>query len=83
LNSIGLPTFEPKGAFYAFPQVSHLGISSADFAERLLEAERVAVVPGEAFGPSGDGFVRACYAVSMEKLELALERIDRFVRNLG
>jgi len=79
-NSMGLPTFEPQGAFYAFPQVSHLGISSAAFAEELLEAERVAVIPGEAFGPSGDGFVRACYAVSMEKLETAVERIDRFVR---
>ncbi len=79
-NSMGLPTFEPQGAFYAFPQVSHLGISSAAFAEELLVAERVAVIPGEAFGPSGDGFVRACYAVSMEKLETAVERIDRFVR---
>ena len=79
-NSMGLPTFEPQGAFYAFPQVSHLGISSAAFAEELLEAERVAVIPGEAFGPSGDGFVRACYAVSMEKLETAVERIDRFVQ---
>jgi aminotransferase len=82
LNSIGLPTFEPQGAFYAFPQVSHLGISSAAFAEGLLEAERVAVVPGEAFGASGDGFVRACYAVSMEKLEIALDRINRYVGQL-
>ncbi len=82
LNSIGLPTFEPQGAFYAFPQVSHLGISSAAFAEGLLEAERVAVVPGEAFGASGDGFVRACYAVSMEKLEIALDRINRYVDQL-
>ncbi|HZG68314.1 MAG TPA: aminotransferase class I/II-fold pyridoxal phosphate-dependent enzyme, partial [Herpetosiphonaceae bacterium] len=82
LNSIGLPTFEPQGAFYAFPQVSHLGISSAAFAEGLLETERVAVVPGEAFGASGDGFVRACYAVSMEKLEIALDRIARYVDQL-
>jgi aminotransferase len=82
LNRIGLPTFEPQGAFYAFPQVSHLGISSAAFAEGLLEAERVAVVPGEAFGASGDGFVRACYAVSMEKLEIALDRINRYVDQL-
>ncbi len=82
LNSIGLPTFEPQGAFYAFPQVSHLGISSAAFAEGLLETERVAVVPGEAFGASGDGFVRACYAVSMEKLEIALERIGRYVEGV-
>ena len=82
LNSIGLPTFEPQGAFYAFPQVSHLGISSAAFAEGLLEKERVAVVPGEAFGASGDGFVRACYAVSMEKLEVALDRIARYVEHV-
>ena len=83
LNTIGLPTFEPQGAFYAFPQVDHLGLSSEDFAERLLETERVAVVPGDAFGASGAGFVRACYAVSMEKLEVALERIERFVRGIG
>ncbi len=82
LNSIGLPTFEPQGAFYAFPQVSHLGISSAAFAEGLLETERVAVVPGEAFGASGDGFVRACYAVSMEKLEVALDRIAHYVEHV-
>jgi aminotransferase len=81
-NGMGLPTFEPQGAFYAFPQVDHLGISSADFAEELLQSERVAVVPGEAFGPSGNGFVRACYAVSMEKLEIAAERIERFVRKV-
>ena len=82
LNSIGLPTFEPQGAFYAFPQVNHLGISSAAFAENLLQTERVAVIPGEAFGPSGEGFVRACYAASMDKLETALERIERFVRSV-
>jgi aminotransferase len=81
-NSIGLPTFEPQGAFYAFPQVSHLGISSADFAEGLLETEQVAVIPGEAFGASGDGFVRACYAVSMQKLEIAMERIERYVNQV-
>jgi aminotransferase len=79
LNAIGLPTFEPRGAFYAFPQVSHLGLSSEAFAERLLMEEQVAVVPGDAFGPSGAGHVRACYATSMEKIEQALERIGRFV----
>nr|AIA15323.1 Aminotransferase class I and II [uncultured bacterium] len=83
LNEIGLATFEPQGAFYAFPQVGHLGLSSEEFAEQLLEAERVAVVPGNAFGASGSGFVRACYAVSTEKLEIALERIERFVRRLS
>ena len=81
LNAIGLPTFEPQGAFYAFPQVGHLGVSAADFCERLLEREHVAIIPGDAFGPSGAGFARACYASSTEKLEAALQRIERFVRN--
>ncbi len=80
LNAIGLPAFEPQGAFYVFPHVAHLGMSSDTFAERLLREQQVAVIPGETFGPSGAGFVRACYAASMEKIETALERIERFVR---
>lgn len=80
LNAIGLPTFEPQGAFYVFPQVTNLGMSSEVFAERLLREQQVAVIPGDTFGPSGAGFVRACYAASMEKIEAALERIERFVR---
>jgi aminotransferase len=83
LNSIGLPTFEPQGAFYAFPYVGRLGLSSEQFCERLLVEEQVAVVPGDAFGPSGAGHVRACYAASMDKIEEALERIDRFVRRVS
>ena len=80
LNAIGLTTFEPRGAFYAFPEVtSATGLSSEDFAQSLLQEERVAVVPGSAFGPSGEGHVRACYATSYEKLEEALRRIGRFV----
>lgn len=82
LNAIGLPTFEPQGAFYAFPQIGHLGLSSEAFAERLLTEEQIAVVPGDAFGPSGAGYVRACYATSMEKIERALERMARFVQRL-
>ncbi|MCG8348010.1 MAG: aminotransferase class I/II-fold pyridoxal phosphate-dependent enzyme [Chloroflexales bacterium] len=82
LNTIGLPTFEPQGAFYAFPQIDRLGLSSEMFAERLLTEEHVAVVPGDAFGPSGAGFVRTCYATAMEQIEEALERIERFVRKL-
>jgi aminotransferase len=82
-NTIGLPTFEPQGAFYAFPQVSQLGLSSEAFCERLLTEEQVAVVPGDAFGPSGAGHVRACYATAMDKIEEALERIERFVRRVG
>lgn len=83
LNSIGLPTFTPQGAFYAFPQIGHLGLSSEEFAERLLVEQQVAVVPGDAFGPSGAGYVRACYATSMDKIEEALERIERLVRNIS
>jgi aminotransferase len=83
LNSLGLPTFEPRGAFYAFPYVGHLGVSSAEFADRLLMAEQVAVVPGDAFGPSGAGYLRICYATAMEQIEQALERIERFMRQSG
>jgi aminotransferase len=80
LNAIGLRTFEPRGAFYAFPEVTPAtGLSSEDFAQGLLQEERVAVVPGSAFGPSGEGHVRACYATSYEQLEEALARIGRFV----
>ncbi len=80
LNAIGLPTFEPRGAFYVFPQVGHLGLSSEEFAERLLREQEVALIPGDVFGPGGAGFVRACYAASMDKIEAALDRIERFVR---
>jgi len=79
LNRIGLPTFEPRGAFYAFPKITSTGLTSDEFTERLLLEERVAVVPGNAFGPSGEGHVRACYATSYEKLKEALLRIERFV----
>jgi aminotransferase len=82
LNEIGLPTFEAQGAFYVFPQVGHLGITSDAFANQLLQEQHVAVIPGDAFGPSGAGFVRACYATSMDKIETALDRIDQFVRKL-
>ena len=79
LNRLGLTTFEPRGAFYAFPRISSTGVDSETFAQRLLEEERVAVVPGSAFGPSGEGHVRACYATAYEQLEEALVRIGRFV----
>ncbi len=82
-NRLGLPTFEPQGAFYAFPYVGHLGLSSELFCERLLTEAQVAVVPGDAFGPSGAGYVRACYATAMDKIEQALERIERFVRRIA
>lgn len=83
LNTIGLPTFEPQGAFYAFPYIGHLHLSSEEFVERLLLEEQVAVIPGDAFGPSGAGYVRACYATSMDKIEEALERVERFIRRVS
>lgn len=79
LNRIGLPCGRPQGAFYAFPSILPSGLSSDEFAEQLLFGERVAVVPGSAFGPSGQGHVRMCYATSYEKLEEALVRIERFL----
>jgi aminotransferase len=79
LNGIGLPTFEPKGAFYCFPKVDSLGMTDQEFSERLLLEEKVAVVPGSGFGDCGEGFVRICYASSMENLEEALLRMGRFV----
>jgi aminotransferase len=79
LNALGLATFEPLGAFYAFPRITSTGLDDETFAERLLTEEHVAVVPGSAFGPSGGGHVRMCYATAYEDLQIALERIGRFV----
>jgi aminotransferase len=82
LNSLSLPTFEPKGAFYAYPSIAASGLTDEGFAEALLNEERVAVVPGNAFG--GDAsFVRCSYATAYEKIEQALERIQRFMRRHG
>jgi aminotransferase len=83
LNRAGLPTVEPKGAFYAFPRIAGTGLSSEEFSERLLFEHKVAVIPGSAFGPSGEGHVRATLATSYEHLEEALVRIERFVSSLG
>jgi aminotransferase len=82
-NTLGLDCFEPRGAFYAFPSIAASGLSSDDFAMRLLEEEEIAVVPGEAFGQSGAGFVRASYATAYEKIEEALNRIESFMRRHG
>ncbi len=79
LNSIGLSCFEPKGAFYAFPSIESTGLSSEEFAEKLLVEEKVAVVPGEAFGECGQGYVRCCYATQLSDIEEALARMKRFV----
>jgi aminotransferase len=81
-NSLGLSCFDPRGAFYAFPSVKSTGLSSDDFAERLLKEEKVAVVPGTAFGEQGEGYLRCCYATSLPQIEEALERIKRFLSRL-
>jgi len=80
LRSAGLPTFEPEGAFYCFPDIRSTGLCSEEFAERLIREESVAVVPGDAFGPSGAGFVRCSYATSDEKVAEAGRRIGTFVK---
>ena len=79
-RDMGLSCFEPMGAFYVFPNISSLGMSSEDFATNLLKEEKVAVVPGTAFGDSGEGFVRCSYAYSIRNIEIALERIGKFVK---
>lgn len=82
LNRIGLSCFEPKGAFYVFPDVRSTGLSSEEFCEKFLLEEKVAVIPGSAFGPGGEGFVRACYAASMKDIAEAVARMDNFLTNL-
>lgn len=82
LNRIGLQCFEPKGAFYVFPCIRSSGLSSEEFCERFLMEEKVAVIPGTAFGPGGEGFVRACYAASMKDIAEAVSRMDNFLQNL-
>ncbi len=83
LNSIGLKTFEPRGAFYAFPDIRASGMTSDQFAWTLLEEEKVACVPGPAFGAGGEGYVRMCYATAKDQIEEALERMRRFVTRHG
>jgi Aspartate/tyrosine/aromatic aminotransferase len=83
LNEIGVTCVEPKGAFYAFPSIAVTGMDENTFAEKLLQEEHVAVIPGSAFGPSGKGYVRCSYATAYEKIEEALERMRRFVRRHG
>ena len=82
LNRIGLTCFEPKGAFYVFPCIKSSGLSSQEFCERFLREEKVAVIPGDAFGPGGEGYVRACYAASMKDIAEAVSRLDNFLQNL-
>lgn len=78
LRAAGLPTFEPEGAFYCFPDITSTGLSSEEFAQKLLHEEHVACVPGDAFGPSGAGYMRCSYATAMDQVEEAVRRIARF-----
>lgn len=82
MNEFGLTTFEPRGAFYAFPRISSTGLDDETFAQQLLEREQVAVVPGSAFGPGGEGYVRCSYATAYEQIEEALKRIGRFIGSI-
>lgn len=82
LNEIGLDCHMPGGAFYVFPDIRSFGLSSKDFAMKLLEQESVAAVPGTAFGPSGEGFLRCCYATGYDDLKVAMDKIDRFVQQI-
>lgn len=81
-NDMGLDCFEPKGAFYAFPSIKSTGLSSDEFCERCLMEQKVAVIPGNAFGKSGEGFIRCSYAYSIENIKKALSRIEAFVKSL-
>lgn len=82
LNEMGLECHLPGGAFYVFPDVSKFGLSSKDFALKLLEEEDVAAVPGDAFGEGGEGFLRCCYATAFDQLELAMDKMEAFVARL-
>ncbi len=81
-KKLGLPCFEPYGAFYVFPCIKKFGMSSDDFCTRLLKEEKLAVVPGNAFGDSGEGYIRISYAYSMENLKTAMERFEHFISRL-
>ena len=83
LNRLGLATFEPRGAFYAFPDIRASGMDDETFCQKLLEEEHVAVVPGNSFGPGGDGFARMCYATEYSKIEEALHRMEKFMSRYG
>lgn len=82
LDEMGIPCFEPRGAFYVFPCIKEFGLSSEEFATRLLHEEELAVVPGTAFGECGEGFIRISYAYSIDELREAMERINRFITKL-
>ena len=79
-NRIGLPTHLPQGAFYIFPDIRSTGLTSDEFCEQLLNEQKVACVPGTAFGDAGEGFIRVSYAYSIEHIKEAIERIDAFMK---
>ena len=82
-NDMRLPCHMPRGSFYAFPCIESTGLSSKDFAVKLLEEEKVACVPGSAFGPSGEGYLRCCFATALDQIEIASERMQRFVKRIS
>ena len=81
-NQMGLPCHLPRGSFYAFPCIQSTGLCSKDFARKLLEAEKVACVPGSAFGPTGEGYLRCCFATALDRIEIAAGRMARFVKRV-
>lgn len=83
LAQMNIPCFEPYGAFYIFPNISRFGMTSEEFANRLLSEEKVAVIPGTAFGECGEGFIRISYAYSIEELKTAFDKIESFISRLA
>ncbi|MDB6027038.1 MAG: aminotransferase class [Verrucomicrobiales bacterium] len=83
LNDIGLKCHSPRGSFYAFPSIASTGVSSKEFAVKLLEQEKVACVPGSAFGASGEGYLRCCFATSLDQIEIAMNRMGKFVQRIS
>jgi len=81
-NEMGVPCHSPGGAFYVFPDISQFGMTSMEFAMKLLEEEDVAAVPGTAFGECGEGFLRCCYATSFEELQIAMQKVETFIKRL-
>ena len=81
-NAMGLACHLPRGSFYAFPCIQSTGLNSKEFAVKLLEQEKVACVPGSAFGPSGEGFLRCCFATALDQIQVASERMSRFVNRI-
>jgi aminotransferase len=82
-ESMGLSCHRPRGSFYTFPCIKSTGLNSKEFAMKLLEQEKVACVPGSAFGPGGEGYLRCCFATALDQIQIATERIAGFVRRLS